>query len=463
MAIRAESQIDLSRVDDGAQGADGTTFTPSVDSSGNISWTNDGGKPNPPTQNIMGPSSQYFWYESSGTDAGAHITEVPQEEWQDPADPNYQSGGNVLAKTNEIAVRDGMTNVATFGVDGAQIGQNAKAHIELTNSHMKFIGNDGMEYVDIGDSISGTIQQAFRGDGVQTDFLLLYYSSDILSVVVDGVATSAYTVVNDDYGTHVVFDTPPPIPDDPYLTTNISIDYEIDIERNKAFTIGTRPQGALFGMQSYVFGTKCDAEGKNSFAEGYRTFAMADFSHAQGLGSIASEEGQTAIGKYGNPFNQHLAFLIGNGTSNDLRSNALTVDWDGNTKMAGTLTMLDHDSPIGFYETKSDTVNKLTGTSFASISGSAYTPSAGRYLITASARYSGASSGNRGVCIYQGGAVSDSTQVLVPAIQSASWATDLKTMGYFNADGSTEFRIGLLQNSGSSLSTTYSLTFIRIR
>lgn len=34
---------------------DGATFTPSVDASGNISWTNDKGLPNPTTRNIMGP------------------------------------------------------------------------------------------------------------------------------------------------------------------------------------------------------------------------------------------------------------------------------------------------------------------------------------------------------------------------------------------------------------------------
>ena len=39
----------------GDTGDDGTTFTPSVDASGNISWTNDGGKANPVTRNIRGP------------------------------------------------------------------------------------------------------------------------------------------------------------------------------------------------------------------------------------------------------------------------------------------------------------------------------------------------------------------------------------------------------------------------
>ena len=39
----------------GPSGEDGSTFTPSVDSEGNLSWTNDGGKVNPATVNIRGP------------------------------------------------------------------------------------------------------------------------------------------------------------------------------------------------------------------------------------------------------------------------------------------------------------------------------------------------------------------------------------------------------------------------
>lgn len=39
----------------GKDGADGATFTPSVDSAGNLSWTNNKGLTNPPTVNIKGP------------------------------------------------------------------------------------------------------------------------------------------------------------------------------------------------------------------------------------------------------------------------------------------------------------------------------------------------------------------------------------------------------------------------
>ena len=39
----------------GAPGANGTTYTPAVDSAGNLSWSNNGGLTNPPTVNIKGP------------------------------------------------------------------------------------------------------------------------------------------------------------------------------------------------------------------------------------------------------------------------------------------------------------------------------------------------------------------------------------------------------------------------
>lgn len=44
--------------DPGITGKDGTTFTPSVSASGDLSWTNDGGKENPETVNIKGPQGE---------------------------------------------------------------------------------------------------------------------------------------------------------------------------------------------------------------------------------------------------------------------------------------------------------------------------------------------------------------------------------------------------------------------
>jgi hypothetical protein len=76
---------------------------------------------------IAGTTNQYFWFRGTGDDTGAHITEIPQEQWDDPDSPYYQSGGNLLARSNGIAVRDGLTELATFGADGTTIYQDGDA------------------------------------------------------------------------------------------------------------------------------------------------------------------------------------------------------------------------------------------------------------------------------------------------------------------------------------------------
>lgn len=71
---------------DGTDGTNGATFTPSVDASGNISWTNDGGLPNPQTQNIKGATgsngvSAYVWikWASDQPTQDADMGDVPDE------------------------------------------------------------------------------------------------------------------------------------------------------------------------------------------------------------------------------------------------------------------------------------------------------------------------------------------------------------------------------------------------
>ena len=54
----------------GEDGADGVTFTPTVSSAGVISWTNDGGLPNPESVNIKGPAGQNGTNGQDGAAAG---------------------------------------------------------------------------------------------------------------------------------------------------------------------------------------------------------------------------------------------------------------------------------------------------------------------------------------------------------------------------------------------------------
>lgn len=66
--------------DDGYVGDDGATFTPTVDSDGNLSWTNDKGLPNPATVNIKGPKGD------SGSGGGTgDLTGYATEDYVDDA------------------------------------------------------------------------------------------------------------------------------------------------------------------------------------------------------------------------------------------------------------------------------------------------------------------------------------------------------------------------------------------
>ena len=107
------------------------------------------------------------------------------------------------------------------------------------------------------------------------------------------------------------------------------------------------------GYASHAEGTSTIASGSGSHAEGAGTTASGIYSHAEGAGTTASgiyshAEGKSTIaagthqhveGRYNVEDNSNqYAHIIGNGTSDSNRSNAYTVDWDGNVDAAGTIT-----------------------------------------------------------------------------------------------------------------------------
>lgn len=74
---------------DGADGEDGATFTPSVDSEGNLSWTNDKGLTNPPTVNIKGPKGDA----GSGGDGSSSSSAKEFVVKEPDSDPSGNIGG----------------------------------------------------------------------------------------------------------------------------------------------------------------------------------------------------------------------------------------------------------------------------------------------------------------------------------------------------------------------------------
>lgn len=101
------------------------------------------------------------------------------------------------------------------------------------------------------------------------------------------------------------------------------------------------------GQAAHAEGLRSVASASQAHAEGRDTVASGTISHAEGEGTIAnhrgqhvfgrfnvadaSEEAETAVGNY--------VEIVGNGTADDARSNARTLDWSGNEVLSGKLTV----------------------------------------------------------------------------------------------------------------------------
>ena len=90
------------------------------------------------------------------------------------------------------------------------------------------------------------------------------------------------------------------------------------------------------GSTSHAEGLTTEASGGVSHAEGDETVASGRASHAEGNSTIASGEHSHAQGKYNiEDSSSTYSHIVGNGKSDKNRSNAHTLDWDGNAWFAG--------------------------------------------------------------------------------------------------------------------------------
>ena len=80
--------------------------------------------------------------------------------------------------------------------------------------------------------------------------------------------------------------------------------------------------GEAIGVKSHAEGNQSKANAEGSHAEGYNTLASGQYQHVQGKYNV-----EDTTGTY--------AHIIGNGTGSGARSNAHTVDWNGNAWYKG--------------------------------------------------------------------------------------------------------------------------------
>jgi len=98
------------------------------------------------------------------------------------------------------------------------------------------------------------------------------------------------------------------------------------------------------GDNSHAEGSTTIASGSSSHAEGSTTIASGYYSHAEGYGTTAQSKSQHVQGEYNIVdtsdsvgLRGKYAHIVGNGSAEDARSNAHTLDWNGNGWFAGQL------------------------------------------------------------------------------------------------------------------------------
>lgn len=116
--------------------------------------------------------------------------------------------------------------------------------------------------------------------------------------------------------------------DNKYLETDLTLQNSISLGR-----VGD------IGAGSSAIGYDVEASGDCSHAEGNNTTASGESSHAEGNNTKASSKYQHVQGKYNieDTANKY-AHIVGNGAGDAKRSNAHTLDWQGNAWYSGKLS-----------------------------------------------------------------------------------------------------------------------------
>lgn len=263
--------------------------------------------------------------------------------------------------TKNLTVIDSNDNViATFRGSTVTLGKTTNTHAELDYHSLQLIDNGGNAYFFAGDLRDANEEYStsaeFVGTGYQTSFRLYLKVKRDLTVTVDGVTVSNYTLQDNNYV--IAFTTAPSD------GSQIVASYVTSDSQSVAYTLYRRIPGYTSGGLSFVHGYGAatsfasvavgyDTRATKAFAlaEGFVTVASGMASHAGGAHTEANEyaslahglytrangQAQTVVGRY-NVADATSALIIGNGTADNARSNAMTVDWNGNMVLAGSLT-----------------------------------------------------------------------------------------------------------------------------
>lgn len=241
-------------------------------------------------------------------------------------------GTKINAKLLNIVDANGNV-IASFN-DTIVMGTSGGMQTRVDFNSFEIVDKDGNVLVSIGDTAEADgythVTDAFTGTGTATRFTLSKeYSSivGIVKVIVDDVEqdSSTYSLQGVGSTANIRFSSAP--------ASGAAISVEYTISGNFIhYDFGSRAAGDI-GSRSMVHGTDNLARGFNAFASGEGLIAYQRNHHVFGKYNVLdgrSSTPETTEGEY--------VEIVGNGTDDSNRSNARTLDWQGNEWIAGALT-----------------------------------------------------------------------------------------------------------------------------
>lgn len=255
----------------------------------------------------------------------------------------YASNANISGTINAIKGTIGGFNITdsslytglksnyNVGNAGIYMDKNGQIAFGDVSNYIRYYKNASDQYkIDIQtDNISIN-----DNDGViigNRKGLRAYIAED--HFLIDGIVFLGYDDLLSDPGEH----TTGAIARLPYFTLGERLGETSSINDIGAYSFAVGRGNKASGYTSCAIGCLSVAIGDFAFATGRSSCANNDYSIAMGYQTMTNLDCQTVIGQL-NKKDSTSIFVIGNGTNDANRSNAFTVDWDGNTWAAGSIT-----------------------------------------------------------------------------------------------------------------------------
>lgn len=457
---------------------------------------------------VANATNQHFFADTNGI----HVTEAEG----DPATEH-----NILINSLGILLRNALNNlvsitqsatafydglgnaasnvVAQFGRSGFQVGRSGESHLSGDDSSLEFVDLYENTYFKVADlrSSSDYVEKSktFYGHGGNT-YIVQEFVASVISVSVNGDTTTySGTIYFARSGYIVVSPTPA-------AGSSVTITYMTDNVLAKTYTLGYRLPNASEGSMSVAEGFNVEASGDYSHAEGWFTTASGDNSHSEGdstsaygagshaegdesfsggtashaegyqtnasgvaahsqnCGTKASSDYQTAMGRYNiEDLVDDYALIIGNGTDDNNRSNALAVRWDGTVEAAKPLPVASGGTgSTGFgtiVTTDVSTAVSVPDSSWKSLG--SVTLAKGDWIVSYNAYFASNATGRRGMLIHT---TADATSaanlrqggVEVMAVDGGN--TMLNGCRVLHLASTQTWHLNVLQTSGAALNVT---------